>query len=72
MKKIIRFIILAIVFALSFIVLYSLLPAIVWVFGGSFIAVSQNAAYAAVGGIIIIVALGVLFNETFDSNFQVK
>ena len=72
MKKIIRFVILSIAFALSFIILYSLLPAIVFVFGGSFTAVSQHFAYATIFGLVIIVGLGVIFSETFDSNFQVK
>lgn len=72
MKKISRFLILAVIFSLCFIVLYSLFPSIVWVFGGSFKEVSQSVPYVIIGGGVTITALSIIFSETFDENFLVK
>lgn len=72
MKKISRFLILAVIFSLCFIVLYSLFPSIVWVFGGSFKEVAQSVPYAIIGGGVTITALSIIFSETFDENFLVK
>jgi hypothetical protein len=72
MKKISRFLILAVIFSLSFVIIYSILPAIVWIFGGSFTAVSQHFAYAFFGGLVIISMLGIIFAETFNADFYTK
>jgi ABC-type Na+ efflux pump permease subunit len=72
MKKIFRFLILAVIFSLSFVLLYSILPAIVWIFGGSFKDVSQHFAYCLFGGVSIIVGLGCVFAESFNEDFYQK
>jgi hypothetical protein len=72
MQKIFRFLVLAVIFSLSFVLLYSILPAIVWIFGGSFTAVSQHFAYCLIGGVSIIVGLGCIFAESFNENFYTK
>jgi hypothetical protein len=51
---------------------YSLIPSIVWIFGGSFTDVSQDGVYAAFCTMILIPALGFLFAECFDDNFYPK
>lgn len=72
MKKISRFLILAVIFSLSFVFLFSILPAIVWIFGGSFTAVSQHFAYVLIGGLTIITGLACLFAESFNEDFYTK
>jgi hypothetical protein len=72
MKKISRFLILAVIFSLSFVLLYSIFPAIVWIFGGSFRAVSQHFAYAFIGGLSIITGLACVFAESFTEDFCTK
>jgi hypothetical protein len=72
MKRISRFLILAVIFSLSFVLLYSIFPAIVWIFGGSFTAVSQHFAYCLFGGISIICGLACVFAESFNENFYTK
>ena len=69
MKKLARFIIVSILFVFTFVLLYSFLPSIVWVFGGSFREVSQSVPYVMFGGIASIVVTGVTFATCFDSNF---
>lgn len=46
MKKLSRFLILAAIFVATSAVFYSVIPAIVWIFGGEFRAVAQNPGYA--------------------------
>jgi hypothetical protein len=72
MEKLARFGVLVILYALSFIVIYTILPFIVWVFGGSFKAVAQSVPYAMVGTICINAFLGFVFSECFDTNFNTK
>jgi|NOAtaT_6_FD_contig_61_237928_length_402_multi_2_in_0_out_0_1 hypothetical protein len=72
MKKLGRFTLLAFFFVLLFILSYSIIPFISWVFGGSFKDVAQNVAYITMGSIVIIVGLGSLFNECFDEDFLTK
>jgi len=72
MKKLSRFSILAALFVLSYIVLYSVIPSIVWLFGGGFTEVSQNPAYATIFTFIGVSALGFVFAECFDENFYSK
>jgi len=72
MQKIFRFLILAVIFSLSFVLLYSILPAIVWIFGGNFKDVSQHFAYVLIGGISIICGLACVFAESFTEDFCTK
>jgi len=72
MEKIFRFLVLAVIFSFSFVLLYSILPAIVWIFGGSFTAVSQHFAYVFFGGLCIICGLACVFAESFNENFYTK
>jgi hypothetical protein len=52
--------------------MYSLLPFIVWVYGGSFLGVAQSAPYALFATIMIATGLGVVFHSSFDENFNTK
>jgi hypothetical protein len=72
MEKLGRFGILLIIYALSFVFVYTILPSVVWVFGGSFLEVAQSASYAAFGIIAINVLLGFIFSECFDTSFRSK
>ena len=72
MKKLLRFIIVSLLFVLTFMLFYSLLPLVVWIFGGSFTAVSQSAPYVAFCVLIILPIQGFIFSECFDSNFYPK
>jgi hypothetical protein len=72
MQKLARFLILSLLFVLTFILFYALIPSIVWIFGGSFTAVSQDGIYAAFCTMILTPALGFLFAECFDDKFYPK
>jgi hypothetical protein len=72
MKKLLRFVILSLLFVLVFIVFYCLLPLVVWIFGGSFTAVSQSVPYVVFCLFIILPSESILFGECFDSNFYPK
>lgn len=72
MEKLFRFSVLFVLYVIAFIVIYSSLPAVVWVFGGSFTDVSQSVPYAVFGILFINVTLGMVFSECFDDNFKSK
>lgn len=72
MKKLLRFIIVSLLFVVTFMLFYSVVPAIVWVFGGSFTDVSQHPFYATFMGLMIIIVTGIIFSECFDSRFYPK
>ena len=72
MKKLGRFTLLAFFFVLLFILAYSIIPFISWVFGGSFKDVAQSVAYITMGSIVIIIGLGILFDKCFDEDFMAK
>lgn len=72
MEKLGRFSILLVIYVLAFVFLYTIIPSVVWLFGGSFRGVVQSAPYAAFGIIIYNSLLGVVFNECFDNNFKSK
>lgn len=68
--KLFRFIIVSIFAIITFCLMYSALPAIAWVFGGSFKEIAQYPGYVAFGGIIGWLATGCIINETVDKNFR--
>jgi hypothetical protein len=72
MEKLARFGVLVVLYAFSFIVVYTILPSIVWVFGGSFTDVAQSVPYVVFGIIFINFFLGYIFSECFDTNFKSK
>jgi hypothetical protein len=72
MEKLARFIIVSLLFVATVILFYSFLPAIVWMFGGSFRDVAQSVPYVLFGGIATLVAVGVTFSECFDERFYPK
>jgi len=72
MKKIIRFSIVAAIFVAMLVLLYSVLPFIVWIFGGSFQAVSQHPIYVLVFLVIAVPFQSILFGECFDGDFYEK
>jgi hypothetical protein len=72
MQKIFRFLVLAVIYSISFVLLYSIIPAIVWIFGGSFTAVSQHFAFAFIFGGSLAIGLAVLFGECFNADFYSK
>jgi hypothetical protein len=72
MEKLLRFVIVSLLFVLTFMLFYCLLPLIVWVFGGSFTEVSQSVPYVIFCAFIILPFQGFLFSECFDQNFKSK
>lgn len=56
-------------FVAILILLYSVLPSIVWVFGGSFQAVSQSPVYVIVFLFTAVPYQAILFGECFDGDF---
>ena len=72
MEKLARFGILVLLYVLSFVIVYTLLPAVVWIFGGSFKEVAQSVPYALFGIMFINLFLGVIFSQRFDTNFKSK
>lgn len=72
MEKLARFIIVSLLFVATVILFYSFLPAIVWMFGGSFRDVAQSVPYVLFGGIMTVVAVSITFSECFDERFYPK
>ena len=72
MEKLARFGILVLLYVLSFVIVYTILPSVVWVFGGSFRDVAQSVPYVLFGVIFINAFLGFIFSECFDTNFKSK
>ena len=72
MEKLFSFSVLFVFYVIAFIVVYSALPALVCIFGGSFTDVAHSIPYVVFGIIFINVTLGVVFSECFDENFKSK
>lgn len=72
MEKLARFGILVVLYVLSFVIVYSMLPSVVWTFGGSFKEVAQSVPYALFGIMFINLFLGFVFSECFDTEFKSK
>lgn len=73
MEKLQRFLILAIIYLLLWIVAYCIVPTIVFIFGGSFLDVAQHCVYVVMVGIIFLnIGLGILFFDCFTSEFYTK
>lgn len=72
MQKLFRFIVIVIMFALTFTLFYIIIPLVVWALGGSFTAVAQSVPYAVFSLFIILPSTGFLFGECFDGNFYEK
>jgi hypothetical protein len=73
MKKLLRFTILAMFSVLLYIILYSIIPFISWIFGGDFYEVCQHPAYIITFGLALIpVIIGNLLETSYDKNFLPK
>jgi hypothetical protein len=72
MEKLIRFIVAASLFVATLVLFYSVLPSIVWIFGGGFKAVAQSPIYVIIFSVLAIPFQGFLFSECFDQNFYSK
>jgi hypothetical protein len=72
MEKLARFGILVLLYVLSFVIVYTILPSVVWIFGGSFRDVAQSVPYVLFGVIFINAFLGFIFSECFDTQFKSK
>lgn len=72
MEKLARFGVLFIMYVLSFVVVYTIVPAVVWTFGGSFIEVAQSVPYATFATLFINISLCIIYGECFDTNFRSK
>jgi hypothetical protein len=72
MEKLARFGILVLLYVLSFVIVYTILPSVVWIFGGSFRDVAQSVPYVLFGVMFINVFLGFIFSECFDTQFKSK
>lgn len=68
--KLIRFIVASIFAIITFCLIYSALPLIVAIFGGSFKEVAQFPGYIAFGGIIGWIAVGCILDETVTKDFR--
>jgi hypothetical protein len=72
MKKLLRFIIVSLLFVVTLMLFYSLLPLVVLIFGGSFTEVSQSVPYVLFFVFIGLPIQSIIFTECFDSNFYPK
>lgn len=72
MEKLGRFAILLVLYVIAFVIVYSIIPSVVWIFGGSFLEVAQCALYAAFCIMFINIYLAMVFSECFDTNFKSK
>jgi hypothetical protein len=73
MEKLLRFLLLALLTTVMYVVLLSIIPLISWIFGGEFYGVIQHPVYIFAFGIVIIpIMLGCLLDDTFDTNFREK
>jgi hypothetical protein len=72
MEKLARFSILVVLYVIMFIICYSIIPGIVWIFGGPFTYVAQSPVYVIVGNLLVHITLGLIFEKSFDSNFKSK
>lgn len=72
MEKLARFGILLLLYIISYIVLFTIIPSIAWMFGGSFTDVAHCAPYVAFTIVGYNCLLGVIFSECFDTNFRSK
>jgi hypothetical protein len=72
MEKLARFGILVLLYVLSFVIVYTILPSVVWIFGGSFRDVAQSVPYVVFAIIFINAFLGFIFAECFDTEFKSK
>jgi hypothetical protein len=72
MEKLARFGILVLLYVLSFVIVYTILPFVVWIFGGSFRDVAQSVPYVLFGIMFINLFLGFIFSECFDTEFKSK
>ncbi len=72
MEKLGRFSILLILYVIAFIVLFTIIPSITWIFGGSFLDVAHCAPYVAFCIVGYNCLLGTIFSHCFDENFKSK
>jgi hypothetical protein len=72
MEKLARFGILLLLYVISFIVLFTIIPSITWLFGGSFRDVAHCAPYVGFTIVGYNCLLGAIFSECFDTNFKSK
>jgi hypothetical protein len=72
MEKLGRFCILVVLYVILFIIGYSIIPGIAWIFGAPFTYVAQSPVYVIIGNILVHVTLGCLFESCFDTNFKSK
>lgn len=72
MKKLGRFTLLAFFYVALVVAFYCVIPSIAWLFGGSFLEVAQHPLHVLVVGLSTIIMVGVVFNESFDSDFYSK
>jgi hypothetical protein len=72
MKKLGRFLLLALCYMVLFICFYSTVPFITWIFGASFRDVAQSVPYSVMATVVIATGLGALFSHCFDNDFQTK
>lgn len=73
MEKLIRFALIVFFSAILYIMLYSIVPCIAFIFGGDFLAVAQHPAYVIGFGLLLIpIIIGDLLNDSFDKEFLPK
>jgi ABC-type Na+ efflux pump permease subunit len=68
-----RFATCAILYILAWLLLFTLIPSIAWLFGGNFRAIAQHPAYVLYVGILFInIILCAIFSECFNGDFHSK
>ena len=72
MQKLLRLAILSVVFLLAFAFFLCLLPSLVFILGGEFLAVLHHPAYVVFGGGGWAITLGINFYDGFDKNLYAK
>jgi hypothetical protein len=72
MEKLGRFSILLLLYVILFIFLFTIIPSIAWIFGGSFRDVVHCAPYVAFAIVGYNCLLGAIFSNCFDTNFKSK
>lgn len=70
--KLLRLLFVILIGLILFCVIYSIPALIAMIFGGSFTAITQNEMYVIWFTIISLICVGVILNDTFDSDFYAK
>ena len=57
------------IYILLVILIYTIIPSIVWIFGGNFLQILQDPFYATCGTIASLICSGIIMSEAFDEDY---